>query len=143
MVKESTDAHGHKLRVKESMFNRTTKISNLSAEVYIAFPLATMAHAPGHLRNPRGQPGRVCKSRTGDLQSRNDWCSEGPKVSKGLSMVSRLHVWPSNLHQPQQWPSFVGKYSSTIEHMGDRVMKTRGFDGPMVGIQQGLVNVLD
>ena len=29
-----------------------------------------------------------------------------------------LHVWNIYLHVPQKWPSFVGKYSSTMEHMG-------------------------
>ena len=29
-----------------------------------------------------------------------------------------LHVWNIYLHLPQTFPSFVGKYSSTMEHLG-------------------------
>ena len=28
--------------------------------------------------------------------------------------------WNIYLHLPQKWPSFVGKYSSTMEHVGYR-----------------------
>ena len=32
-----------------------------------------------------------------------------------------LHVWNIYLHFPQKWPSFVGKYNSTMEHMGYKI----------------------
>ena len=135
MVRESTDAHGHKLGVKESMFNRQ-KPQTCRLRFTLHFPLPPW-HMRMHLRNP--QETGPWSLRVGDLQSRNDWCSEGPKVSKGLSIVSMtqmLHVWPLvwpiNLHQSQQWPSFVGTYSSTMVRIWV-VMKTQGFDDTGVG----------
>jgi len=42
-----------------------------------------------------------------------------------------LHVWNIYLHLPQKSPSFVGKYSSTMEHMGMLKPFFRGMDFPI------------
>ena len=34
--------------------------------------------------------------------------------------------WNSYLHLPQKWPSFVGKYSSTMEHLGLQMSSMQG-----------------
>ena len=38
--------------------------------------------------------------------------------SSGQSPSHMLHVWNIYQHLPQKSPSFVGKYSSTMEHLG-------------------------
>ena len=44
------------------------------------------------------------------------------------SKAHMLHVWNIYQHLPHKWPSFVGKYTSTMEHMG------RGFNFGLVKI---------
>jgi hypothetical protein len=41
------------------------------------------------------------------------------KHKRKLTTTHMLHVWNIYLHLPQKWPSFVGKYTSTMEHMGN------------------------
>ena len=48
-----------------------------------------------------------------------------------------LHVWNINIHLPQKWPSFVGKSSSTMEHLGGgKLIAGVGIDVPMFHITQ-------
>ena len=42
-----------------------------------------------------------------------------------------LHVWNIYLHLPQKWPSHVGKYSSTMEHLGTVFSLNRVFMGQL------------
>ena len=48
-----------------------------------------------------------------------------PKLVLPPDPTQMLHVWNIYLHLPQKWPSYVGKYSSTMEHLGKR-LKTSG-----------------
>ena len=40
-----------------------------------------------------------------------------------------LHVWNIYYHLPHKWPSHVGKYSSTMEHMGFNICSLSGLRG--------------
>ena len=41
-----------------------------------------------------------------------------PLLTPFFSITHRIHVWNICQHLPQKWPSYVGKYSSTMEHLG-------------------------
>ena len=49
-----------------------------------------------------------------------------------------LHVWNIYQHLPQKSPSFVGKYTSTMEHMGypKQLILVGGFNPPEKFISQ-------
>ena len=44
-------------------------------------------------------------------------------IAKGYLLTHVLHVWNIYQHLPQKLPSHVGKYSSTMEHLGGAIFR--------------------
>ena len=66
---------------------------------------------------------RIWTNRKPNFASQKNHCFAGYQVYKDTQM---LHVWNIYLHLPQKWPSFVGRYSSTMVHIWDMCDTTNG-----------------